>query len=49
MDCESSTLISSFGMVFFAMYAIGNTILPPLADKYGRKKVFMASQIVCMC
>ena len=41
MDCASSFLISSFGMVFFAAYAVGNIVLPPFADKYGRKKLFV--------
>ena len=48
MDCSSSTLISAFGMAFFATYAVGNVVLPPLADKYGRKKILVACLCVCL-
>lgn len=46
MDCASTVLISSFGMAFFAAYAIGNIVLPPLADSHGRKNVFVISLLV---
>ena len=45
MDCIGKTIISSFGMVFFAMFALGNVILPPYADKFGRKKILVGSLI----
>ena len=48
MDCESTTLISAFRMVFFATFAIGNVILPPYADKYGRKNLYVVSLFVCL-
>ena len=48
MDCTPSTLISAFGMAFFTTYAFGNVFLPPLADKYGRKNVFLISLSVQM-
>ena len=35
-------------MVFFATYAIGNVILPPYADRFGRKKLFVCSLFVCL-
>ena len=47
MDCTSSTIISAFGMAFFATYAVGNVILPPYADKFGRKKILVGSLIGC--
>lgn len=48
MDCESSTVISAFGMAFFFTYAIGNVVLPPFADKYGRKKILVGSLFGCL-
>ena len=35
-------------MAFFATYAVGNVILPPYADKFGRKKILVGSLMGCL-
>lgn len=44
--CSSHLSVSLFGMLFFIGFAAGQLILPPLSDKYGRKKIFMGSGLV---
>lgn len=46
--CASSFTISSFGMIFFAGYAIGSAIIPKLADLYGRKRPFFAINVLSL-
>lgn len=45
MDCQTPFVISLFGMMFFAGYAIGCLVIPPFGDRNGRKKIFVA----CLC
>ena len=42
MDCQSEFVISLFGMMFFAGFAIGCMILPPIGDRNGRKMLFVS-------
>ena len=48
MDCSSEFVISLFGMMFFTGYAIGNLIVPPMSDHYGRKNIFVCNMIVSL-
>jgi len=45
MDCQTPFVISLFGMMFFTGYSIGCLLIPPFADRNGRKIIFVA----CLC
>ena len=46
MYCDDYTLISAFGMAYYAGFTFGNLIIPPLSDKRGRKNWYLACQLV---
>jgi len=39
-------LLSACGMSLFAGWVIGATFIPNMADKYGRKPLFMAGFLI---
>lgn len=38
--CESGFFIGLYGMIYFIGFVVGNMIIPPLSDNYGRKFIF---------
>ena len=44
--CASKLMISSFGMSYYAGYAGGSFIFPPLCDKKGRKNFLAACLLI---
>ena len=45
LDCSGHLVISSFGMLFFAGFAMGSLIIPSWSDQYGRKKFFIGALV----
>ena len=46
MQCAGKLVISMFGMMFFTGFAIGSVVFPPLADKHGRKKLYLLALLM---
>ena len=44
MTCYTRAQIGTFGGVFFAGWAMMSLVIPPLSDRYGRRKI----TIMCM-
>ena len=44
--CADYTIISSFGMAYYAGFALSNLIIPPMSDKRGRKNWYLGSQLI---
>jgi hypothetical protein len=46
MHCSPSVAFGIFGSLYFLAVVIFSIIIPPLADKIGRKKVLITSSVV---
>jgi hypothetical protein len=43
--CADKFIISSFGMLYFAGFALGALFLPNMSDRYGRKNYYIGSLV----
>lgn len=41
LHCKSHLEVSLFSMLFYVGYTLGNIIMNPLSDKFGRKSIFL--------